>query len=451
MSIARGMMKRTTNLDGGAETKSVYDGLGQRVRQTAGGETHHFVYDIAGQIVAEYGPLGWERDRVYRGGQLLATDEAVGTCRKTVEQFVEAFFRGSLDRSPTPAESQAWAGRLRDARSRGPAALLAEAKALGRTPFESADYAARGRADGEFVNDLYWAYLQRVADADGYLHWLEYTRVNGRAATITAFGESIEFAENVGGLCPDGEVTGELHWVFSDHVGSVRVITNSQGATIGRRDNLPFGDALRDVADAQGSAPQAAGALSAGSATTSGLWSWSNSIRTMFAETERDVATGLEHTPFRKYESGFGRWTSPDPYPGSMNAGNPQSFNRYAYVQNDPVNFVDPSGLNLQAPGSGCGNGGVVVQDLEGNRYCVVTHALEVYASSSAFESLFGGSVFGRVTEVGGPVRDPGNDETGIGGGTGGAFPQARGGPRRPRRLQPNPLHPPIRVSHPLT
>ncbi len=23
----------------------------------------------------------------------------------------------------------------------------------------------------------------------------------------------------------------------------------------------------------------------------------------------------------------------------------PQSFNRYAYVQNDPVNFVDPSGL----------------------------------------------------------------------------------------------------------
>ncbi|HUS11144.1 MAG TPA: hypothetical protein VMZ30_11825, partial [Pyrinomonadaceae bacterium] len=26
---------------------------------------------------------------------------------------------------------------------------------------------------------------------------------------------------------------------------------------------------------------------------------------------------------------------------------NPQSFNRYAYVQNDPVNFVDPSGLKF--------------------------------------------------------------------------------------------------------
>jgi len=25
-------------------------------------------------------------------------------------------------------------------------------------------------------------------------------------------------------------------------------------------------------------------------------------------------------------------------------------LNRYAYVQNDPVNFVDPSGLNLESP-----------------------------------------------------------------------------------------------------
>ena len=27
---------------------------------------------------------------------------------------------------------------------------------------------------------------------------------------------------------------------------------------------------------------------------------------------------------------------------------NPQSFNRYAFVQNDPVNFVDPSGLDQE-------------------------------------------------------------------------------------------------------
>lgn len=45
-----------------------------------------------------------------------------------------------------------------------------------------------------------------------------------------------------------------------------------------------------------------------------------------------------------------GRWTSPDPYAGSMSFSDPQSFNRYTYVGNDPVNFVDPTGLIQLAP-----------------------------------------------------------------------------------------------------
>ena len=62
--------------------------------------------------------------------------------------------------------------------------------------------------------------------------------------------------------------------------------------------------------------------------------------------TERDEATGLDHTWFRKYDSYAGRWTTSDPYGGSMSLANPQSFNRYAYVGNDPINFVDPLGLD---------------------------------------------------------------------------------------------------------
>lgn len=61
--------------------------------------------------------------------------------------------------------------------------------------------------------------------------------------------------------------------------------------------------------------------------------------------TENDDATGLNHTWFRKNESQAGRWTSPDPYKGSMSLGDPQSFNRYSYVGNQPTNYVDPSGL----------------------------------------------------------------------------------------------------------
>lgn len=39
------------------------------------------------------------------------------------------------------------------------------------------------------------------------------------------------------------------------------------------------------------------------------------------------------------------RFTSPDPFGGSISAANPQSWNRYEYVANDPLNLTDPSGL----------------------------------------------------------------------------------------------------------
>jgi RHS repeat-associated protein len=48
---------------------------------------------------------------------------------------------------------------------------------------------------------------------------------------------------------------------------------------------------------------------------------------------------------FRRHHVWFSRFAHPDPYDGSYNSTDPQSFNRYAYVQNDPVNFVDPTGL----------------------------------------------------------------------------------------------------------
>ncbi len=48
----------------------------------------------------------------------------------------------------------------------------------------------------------------------------------------------------------------------------------------------------------------------------------------------------------RRYQSYWNRFSQPDPYDGSYNLTDPQSFNRYSYTQNDPVNFVDPSGLD---------------------------------------------------------------------------------------------------------
>jgi RHS repeat-associated protein len=59
---------------------------------------------------------------------------------------------------------------------------------------------------------------------------------------------------------------------------------------------------------------------------------------------QRDVNNG-DDAMMRRYESQWQRFSQPDPHDGSYDLTDPQSFNRYAYTQNDPVNILDPSGL----------------------------------------------------------------------------------------------------------
>jgi RHS repeat-associated protein len=62
----------------------------------------------------------------------------------------------------------------------------------------------------------------------------------------------------------------------------------------------------------------------------------------------RDQKTGFDHAINRYYWSGLGRFLSPDPYVTSGGAAEPQNWNRYAYVKNDPANWNDPRGLYRQ-------------------------------------------------------------------------------------------------------
>jgi RHS repeat-associated protein len=75
---------------------------------------------------------------------------------------------------------------------------------------------------------------------------------------------------------------------------------------------------------------------------------------------ERD-ANGSDEAMMRRYEGKWGVFAQPDPYDGSYDLTNPQSLHRYAYSQNDPVNFTDPSGLMPCEPGNysaECGSSG---------------------------------------------------------------------------------------------
>jgi RHS repeat-associated protein len=59
-----------------------------------------------------------------------------------------------------------------------------------------------------------------------------------------------------------------------------------------------------------------------------------------------DSENNGEHFGAREYENTHGSWLSPDPAGmAAVDISNPQSWNRYAYVLDNPVSFIDPTGL----------------------------------------------------------------------------------------------------------
>ncbi|MCV4783163.1 hypothetical protein OFM36_27340, partial [Escherichia coli] len=60
---------------------------------------------------------------------------------------------------------------------------------------------------------------------------------------------------------------------------------------------------------------------------------------------QRDNETGLDFAEARYYKNQHGRFTAVDPLLASGVPGNPQSWNRYIYVGNNPLFWVDPTGL----------------------------------------------------------------------------------------------------------
>src|SRR5207253_433912 len=67
----------------------------------------------------------------------------------------------------------------------------------------------------------------------------------------------------------------------------------------------------------------------------------------MYTEQNQDATSGHYDFMLRKYNPVHGRWISPDPAGAAVaSLLNPQSWNRYAYVLNNPNSFVDLLGLS---------------------------------------------------------------------------------------------------------
>ncbi|MGC1294012.1 MAG: RHS repeat-associated core domain-containing protein, partial [Alloacidobacterium sp.] len=146
-----------------------------------------------------------------------------------------------------------------------------------------------------------------------------------------------------------------------DWMGTERMRTDYAGAVADTDVSLPFGDGFSE----------------------SFSEAYANQDNNHFAQLERDSGSSTDHAQFRQYSEAEGRWHSPDPYDGSYDFSNPQSFNRYSYVLNNPLSFTDPSGQD----------GGLVLC-AGGPVACAAGVAVTAIFDWKFFESLFGGPSF---------------------------------------------------------
>jgi RHS repeat-associated protein len=137
-------------------------------------------------------------------------------------------------------------------------------------------------------------------------------------------------------------------YVTVDALGSTRLVMSGTQATE-RHDFRPYGDEIEP------------------SEVASGLTAWRpavpgygvDAVRQKFTGKERDAETGLDYFGARYFSGAQGRFASVDPSNAGADPSDPQSWNGYAYVGNNPQAFVDPSGMNRQdGTGTSCGGWG---------------------------------------------------------------------------------------------
>ena len=122
-----------------------------------------------------------------------------------------------------------------------------------------------------------------------------------------------------------------VNYTTTDHLGTPRIITDQLGQVKARRDFMPFGEELFVNVGARSTALQYGASA--------------DNVRQKFTGYQKDTETSLDFAEARMYENRYGRFTAVDPLLASGSSADPQTFNRFVYVSNNPIISTDSSGL----------------------------------------------------------------------------------------------------------
>ena len=141
------------------------------------------------------------------------------------------------------------------------------------------------------------------------------------------------------------QATPGLLYLTADALGSTRLVTDASANALKSYDYLPFGEDLQQTIGGRDSS------------YPTGIYPSNPDIESQkFTGKERDAETGLDWFGFRYLSSAQGRFTSPDAPFADQHPEDPQSWNMYAYVRNNPLKNTDPNGRDCQNGVVACGN-----------------------------------------------------------------------------------------------
>jgi len=177
-----------------------------------------------------------------------------------------------------------------------------------------------GGGSGNYTYDANGVRVQRTANGTTTVSILAGSQIiaeydNGAAPTAPS--REYIYADSESGAQLLALISGSTTTYYHQDQVSIRVITDVNGNDIAEQGHYPFGES----------------------------WYNASNDKLLFTSYDRDSESGLDYAMARYYNSRVAAFCSADPVEGDP--GNPQSWNRYAYAVNDPINLMDPSGKSV--------------------------------------------------------------------------------------------------------